>query len=40
MFLTVAPDGTAPPCHTAKMLPGSSFPNVKERGLREIWFDS
>jgi PqqA peptide cyclase len=40
MFLTVAPDGTALPCHTAKMLPGLAFPNVREHALREIWFDS
>ena len=40
MFLTVAPDGTALPCHTARMLPGLAFPNVRDRGLREIWFDS
>lgn len=40
MFLTVTPDGTALPCHTAKMLPGPAFPNVREHGLREIWFDS
>ncbi len=40
MFLTVAPDGTALPCHTAKMLPGLSFPNVRDLGLREIWFES
>lgn len=40
MFLTVTPDGTALPCHTAKMLPGLAFPNVRERGLREIWFES
>lgn len=40
MFLTVAPDGTALPCHTAKMLPGLSFPNVRDRSLREIWFES
>jgi PqqA peptide cyclase len=40
MFLTVAPDGTALPCHTAKMLPGLSFPNVNEASLRDIWFDS
>jgi len=40
MFLTVTPDGTALPCHTAKMLPGLTFPNVRERSLREIWFDS
>jgi len=40
MFLTVAPDGTALPCHTAKMLPGLRFPNVRDQGLREIWFES
>jgi pyrroloquinoline quinone biosynthesis protein E len=40
MFLTVAPDGTALPCHTAKMLPGLEFPNVKDHSLREAWFDS
>ena len=40
MFLTVAPDGTALPCHTAKMLPGLEFPNVNAHSLREIWFDS
>jgi len=40
MFLTVTPDGTALPCHTAKMLPGLTFPNVREASLREIWFDS
>jgi PqqA peptide cyclase len=40
MFLTVTPDGTALPCHTAKMLPGLAFPNVRASSLREIWFDS
>jgi pyrroloquinoline quinone biosynthesis protein E len=40
MFVTVTPDGTALPCHTAKMLPGLAFPNVRDQGLREIWFDS
>ena len=40
MFLTVAPDGTALPCHTAKMLPGLDFPNVRDHSLRDIWFDS
>lgn len=39
-FLTVAPDGTALPCHTAKMLPGLTFPNVRDAGVREIWYDS
>ena len=40
MFMTVAPDGAALPCHTARMLPGLAFPNVRDVGLREIWFDS
>ena len=40
LFLTVAPDGTALPCHTARMLPGLAFPNVREHGLGEIWYDS
>ncbi|HJV72107.1 pyrroloquinoline quinone biosynthesis protein PqqE [Ideonella sp.] len=40
MFLNIAPDGTALPCHTARMLPGLSFPSVKSHSLREIWFDS
>ncbi len=40
MFVTVAPDGAALPCHTARMLPGLSFPNVRDMGLREIWYDS
>jgi PqqA peptide cyclase len=40
MFLTVTPQGLALPCHTAKMLPGLAFPNVREASLREIWFDS
>src|SRR5690606_17543600 len=29
IFLTVTPDGTALPCHAAKMLPGLDFPNVR-----------
>jgi pyrroloquinoline quinone biosynthesis protein E len=40
MFLNIAPDGTALPCHTARMLPGLSFPNVRDAGLRDIWYDS
>lgn len=40
VFLTVAPDGTALPCHTAKMLPGLAFPNVREHDMRHIWFES
>ncbi len=40
VFLTVTPDGTALPCHTAAMLPGLSFPKVQHSSLREIWYDS
>ena len=40
VFLTVTPDGSALPCHTAKMLPGLSFPNVREMSVGEIWYDS
>jgi pyrroloquinoline quinone biosynthesis protein E len=39
-FVTVTPDGTALPCHTAKMLPGLTFPNVREHSMRDIWFHS
>ncbi|MFT4747308.1 MAG: pyrroloquinoline quinone biosynthesis protein E [Congregibacter sp.] len=35
-FLTVTPDGSALPCHSAKMLP-LTFPNVKEKSIRDIW---
>ncbi|HEY2394839.1 MAG TPA: pyrroloquinoline quinone biosynthesis protein PqqE [Rudaea sp.] len=40
VFLTITPDGTALPCHTARMLPGLSFPNVRDMSVREIWHDS
>ena len=40
VFLTVAPDGTALPCHAARMLPGLEFPNVRDASIEWIWFDS
>src|SRR5215472_10767627 len=40
VFLTVAPDGTALPCHAARMLPGLAFPNVREASLESIWYDT
>jgi len=40
IFLTIAPDGTALPCHAARMLPGLEFPNVQNAGLAGIWYDS
>ena len=39
MFLTVAPDGAALPCHSARDLP-LEFPNVQQQALREIWYES
>jgi len=35
-FLTVTPDGSALPCHSAKMLP-LTFPNVKDKSIANIW---
>nr|WP_205755143.1 pyrroloquinoline quinone biosynthesis protein PqqE [Azotobacter chroococcum] len=39
LFLDIAPDGTALPCHSARMLP-VQFPSVREHSLRHIWYDS
>jgi PqqA peptide cyclase len=40
VFLTVTPDGTALPCHAARMLPGLEFPNVGDSDLAAIWYRS
>jgi len=40
VFLTIIPDGTALPCHTARMLPGLAFPNVRDMSVRDIWYAS
>ncbi len=40
IFLTVTPDGTALPCHAARMLPGLEFPNVRGAGIGQIWYES
>lgn len=40
VFMVVAPDGLALPCHSARMLPGIDFPSVRKMPLREIWYDS
>jgi PqqA peptide cyclase len=40
VFLTVTPDGTALPCHAARMLPGFTFPNVRTDTVKSIWYDS
>ena len=40
VFLAVAPDGAALPCHNARSLPGGELPNVKDASLEWIWRDS
>jgi pyrroloquinoline quinone biosynthesis protein E len=40
VFLTVTPDGTALPCHAARMLPGMTFPNVVTDSVKSIWYES
>ena len=40
IFLGIAPDGIALPCQAARMLPGLTFPSVREASIRSIWYDS
>lgn len=40
VFMIVTADGTVLPCHSARVLPGLTFPNVKENGLEWAWNDS
>jgi pyrroloquinoline quinone biosynthesis protein E len=40
VFMMVTPDGTALPCHAARMLPGLTFPNVRDSDVRYIWYHS
>ena len=40
VFLNVAPDGLALPCYEARMLPGLTFPNVREHEMAWIWNES
>jgi pyrroloquinoline quinone biosynthesis protein E len=39
-FLTIAPDGTALPCHSARELPGLNCPNVRDASVADIWLHS
>jgi pyrroloquinoline quinone biosynthesis protein E len=39
VFLVVAPDGVALPCHSARMLP-LEFPSVRSQSIAQIWRDS
>ncbi len=36
-LLLITPSGEALPCHSAKVIPGLVFENVRDRSLREIW---
>ncbi|KQV88614.1 pyrroloquinoline quinone biosynthesis protein PqqE [Massilia sp. Root351] len=40
MFMAVAADGAALPCHAARSIPGLAFPHVAQTGLRDIWYHS
>ena len=40
IFLTIAPDGSALPCHAAGQLPGLEFPKVTDHDLEWIWDES
>ncbi|QFY42656.1 pyrroloquinoline quinone biosynthesis protein PqqE [Candidatus Methylospira mobilis] len=39
-FLTIAPDGMALPCHSARELPGLNCPSVRDYSVRDIWVES
>lgn len=38
VFLSIAPDGTAMPCHAARQLPGLKLPSVHTHSIRDIWY--
>jgi len=40
VFLGIAPDGTALPCHAARSLPGLELPNVRDASLAHIWYEN
>ncbi|MGB8856098.1 MAG: pyrroloquinoline quinone biosynthesis protein PqqE [Burkholderiales bacterium] len=40
VFITITADGVVLPCHEARMLPGLTFPNVRDADLKSIWYDS
>jgi STE24 endopeptidase len=40
IFLTVTPDGTALPCHAARMLPGLDVSERASASIGTIWYDS
>ncbi len=40
VFMIVTAEGTVLPCHSARVLPGLEFPDVREHDLRWAWYDS
>ena len=40
VFLGVAPDGVALPCHNARDLPGLQLPSVRDMSIKDIWYGS
>ncbi|VTU34689.1 pyrroloquinoline quinone biosynthesis protein PqqE [Variovorax sp. PBL-E5] len=40
VFMVVAPDGVAMPCHSARMLPGPALPNLRDMSVSEAWHGS
>lgn len=40
VFLGIAPDGTALPCHAARSLPRLNLPNTRDMSLSDIWHRS
>lgn len=40
IFLNIAPDGSALPCQGARQMTHIDFPNVRNRSVKEIWFES
>jgi pyrroloquinoline quinone biosynthesis protein E len=39
-FIVVTPDGTALPCHAARVLPGIDFPSVRSTSVRDLWLNA
>lgn len=40
VFLLVAPDGVALPCHSARILPGLDFPDLRQHSVQHAWVES
>lgn len=40
VFMNITADGVVLPCHEARMLPGLSFPSVRDHDMRWIWHES